>query len=398
MNSATRLIRAGLAVLCAGLLFGSYAPDLAAQPTKLADINNETTGNISFTRLNTPAAAFQPRSPFLVTTSRTAAMRNASAQRQDDGPRKSLMGHRKAPPSFLEAEMAAAYDAALPLPAAQPVSAANPPLLGFDAEVELFDETGSVPPDPHHSVGQTYIVTAVNGYVKVFLKNGTAVSGTDDDVFFGATGQRVFDPKFFYDQLSQRHVGILILKEDGPPTVSQMLIAYSGVNDATTWTTLAIDTKRTISGTEYWFDYPGWAVDEEAIYITGNWFSFPSNAFGDSFMYVLDKAALYGGSFNVANDLYPYDFIPSAGFTRCNFAAQPAHVYGTLPSGSIGTYMITFFGCNSAGNSELGIIRIDNPLGGAGASFPAAFVPFTTTGAIGSAQGNAPQPGGGTVA
>ncbi|MEM1269620.1 MAG: T9SS type A sorting domain-containing protein, partial [Bacteroidota bacterium] len=47
---------------------------------------------------------------------------------------------------------------------------------------------------------------------------------------------------------------------------------------------------------------------------------------------------------------------------------------------------------------ELGIIRIDNPLGGAGASFPAAFVPFTTTGAIGSAQGNAPQPGGGTVA
>ena len=47
-----------------------------------------------------------------------------------------------------------------------------------------------------------------------------------------------------------------------------------------TWRFLAINSKVNIGGNDTWADYPGIAVDEEAVYITANMFPFTSGSGG----------------------------------------------------------------------------------------------------------------------
>ena len=53
--------------------------------------------------------------------------------------------------------------------------------------------------------------------------------------------------------------------------VSSIFVAVSDdSNPNGTWHFDSIDAKEVIGGSDHWADYPGFAVDEEAVYITAN--------------------------------------------------------------------------------------------------------------------------------
>jgi hypothetical protein len=59
-----------------------------------------------------------------------------------------------------------------------------------------------------------------------------------------------------------------------------------------------------------WANYPGIAVDEEALYITNNMFSTSSNAFDNCHLWFINKSPLYSGG---AISFTQHDFIAEAG-------------------------------------------------------------------------------------
>ena len=90
----------------------------------------------------------------------------------------------------------------------------------------------------------------------------------------------------------------------------------------------------------HWADYPGLAVDEEVIYVTGNMFEFgATGAPNGNRLWITDKGigrgGLYEGGKGVTaihdpSTLLGVDMtVDSARFRNM----QPAHVFGTAPAG-----------------------------------------------------------------
>lgn len=292
-------------------------------------------------------------------------------------------------------------------PAAASIPSASPPIFGFDTQD--FDDNATltgfrfIPPDPHGTVGPNHVIAVNNVAIGAYTKAGANVFLQSLQTFFGSP-TFTFDPKAIYDQFTNRYLVVTLEQVEAgtnPSTgnESRILLAASPVGTPVgTWTAVSIDSKITTTSPsrDYWCDYPGFAVDEEAIYVSCNHFAFaPISASLGSRLYTIDKAALYAGTFNPATDLNLYDPGTASGVSSCTFTLQPAHVHSD-PGGTIGTWLTAFSGCSSApaGTPQfLHIIRIDNPLGGAGASFTGW---FPALGAICSTSfcsvADAPQP------
>ena len=150
--------------------------------------------------------------------------------------------------------------------------------------------------------------------------------------------------------------------------MSRILVAVSDDSDPNgTWYFTAINSKTTIGGSDGWADYPGLAVDEEAIYITANMFRFngPNTNLG-SRLWIINKAPFYtGGVASVAI----YDPVGALAPNTFNVNIAPAHVFGTgasLPGGgasTFGTWLVGYNGISDGVNEYLQIIAVDNPLG-----------------------------------
>ena len=160
-----------------------------------------------------------------------------------------------------------------------------------------------------------------------------------------------------------------------------------------------IDASVVIGGDDHWFDYPGFAVDEEAIYITGNMFQFfglddgtqnPTGGdYGGVRLFVIDKGTatgLYAGGTASSARYNPVD--SSSGFREGTH--QPAHTYGIVPSG-IGTWLVMFSGLFSGADEFYQIIRVDDPLGMP--VFTGSFLNIGDRDAIDSTLPDAPQAG-----
>ncbi len=140
-----------------------------------------------------------------------------------------------------------------------------------------------------------------------------------------------FDPKVIYDSQAGRFVVVTIERRDtargDAVNSSRILVAVSDHSDPNgAWYFLSIDSKLNISGTDYWADYPSLGVDEEAIYITNNMFTFGGGAYGGTRLWIINKTPLYtggAGTFTVRN--------PFAGGGAAT-TAQPANILGTPPA------------------------------------------------------------------
>ncbi|MCB1582073.1 MAG: tandem-95 repeat protein [Xanthomonadales bacterium] len=251
-----------------------------------------------------------------------------------------------------------------------------------------------IPADPHGAAGPNQVVNVFNTTIEFYDKDGTNGSTRSLETFFAPVSPLnfTFDPKVLYDQYEDRFVVITLERQDtaggDPDNTSRVLVAVSATSDPNgAWFMHAFNSEVTISGTDRWFDYPGFAVDEEVIYITGNMFGYGAGGYGGVRLWMIDKSGFYaGGAVSVIGPLNPY-----AG-GGSSITTQPAHTYGTTPTG-MGTYLMSYSRLASGGTEFWQTVRVDNPLGAV--SFTQQYVAVGDIEPNGSALPSAPQSGTG---
>lgn len=237
-------------------------------------------------------------------------------------------------------------------------------------------ETGFfiIPPDPHGAVGNSQVIAIGNVIIECRNRGGQLKWRDALRDFFAPLSPTTltFDPKIIYDQYEDRFVAVTLEQVTGtasvsPTNISRILVAVSKDGNPKTptaadWHYHAINSKTLVSGFETWADYPGLAIDEEAVYVNANMFTFvPFGLFGGVRLWIIDKGA--GGGFYAGGP---------AGVTVHNPYAtggiatttQPAHVFGDGGAGpTTGTYLVSYSGLSDGVDEFVQIVRVDNPLG-----------------------------------
>ncbi|NIP70997.1 MAG: hypothetical protein GTO04_18060, partial [Planctomycetales bacterium] len=227
-----------------------------------------------------------------------------------------------------------------------------------------------IPPDPIAAAGPNHVVNVVNVTVEWYTKAGVQQNSQSLASFFSALPAPLprtftFDPKVIYDQYNDRFVIVTLEQTDtaagDPANTSFIFLAVSDDSDPNgTWYQQVITSTVMISSTDHWADYPGLAVDDEAIYITNNMFTFGTFIPGGVRLWIVDKGAgsggLYDGGTSTVSIHNPY---ASGGWP---VTTQPAHMFGTAPSG-VGTFLVGYSGLNLGGNEYIQVVRVDDPLG-----------------------------------
>lgn len=235
---------------------------------------------------------------------------------------------------------------------------------------------GSLPPDPNFAVGQGHIVQVVNTAIAFFTKTGTKLfqqTITGPGGFFGSVGAGgfVFDPKAFYDPISQRYfVVALDVNFTAGSEFSKVLVAVSDdANPAGTWYKYRLESKINVNGVDTWLDYPGWAGNKDAIVCTGNQFTWGS-AFRSASVIVISKAPMLSGGAPTVTT-----------FLDNGFTIQPAR------TGDVAADRI--YAASELNNNRLKLYAITNLL-----SSPVITTTTLTVPSFSSSPGNAPSTGG----
>ena len=249
-----------------------------------------------------------------------------------------------------------------------------PPAMTTSFGSTNFDDNGTntgfyfIPADPMGASGPNHVVDVVNVSIRFHTKAGAQVFDSSLKNFFAplAPTTFTFDPKVIFDQYAGRFVVTTLEVEDdgagGNPETSRILVAVSDDADPMgTWYMLAINSKTLIGSFDHWADYPGFAIDEEAVYINCNMFAFSENggAYAGVRLWVIDKGVGGNGFYNggaVAVSIFdPY----AGGGTVAT--TQSAHVFGDGPSG-VGTFLVSYSGLSDGTDEYVQIVRIDSPL------------------------------------
>ncbi len=249
-----------------------------------------------------------------------------------------------------------------------------------DTGTNITNTGGSlfIPADPHGAAGHNHVVNAFNVSIEFYQKNGTQNYSESLKTFFSALNPAnfTFDPRVVYDHFENRWVVMTLVKTDvgngDSSNTSLVLIAVSDDDNPNNgWSMAQINTSINIGGDLHWWDYPGFGLDEEAIYVTGNMFQYADSSvasnpgtFGGNRVLIIDKG-LFGGFYAggaLSGTIYDQN-ASSGGFELTQI---PAQIYGIAPSG-IGTWLAGYSGLasNTTGESFLQMIRIDDPLGSA---------------------------------
>ncbi|MCP4203500.1 MAG: hypothetical protein GY769_16400 [bacterium] len=283
-------------------------------------------------------------------------------------------------------------------------------LAGFDTNDfdtnNVHEGSFFIPPDSHAAAGTGHLMNVTNVTVRIHEKNGTLKLDTALADFFSSLAPvtALFDPKIRYDHFAGRFVVVALEQREVPPATkeSRILLAVSDdSNPEGTWYQTSIPSRLMISGFDRWADYPGFAIDEEAVYITTNMFCFSSSVdpgctpgFAGVRLWVVSKTQGTGGGFYAGGT--PTVYGPSDPYTCADCFAtttQPAHVFGSPPTSptNVGTFLVSYSGLSEppATDNLVQIVRIDDP---ASAS-PTFTQELVNVGDLGSAIPDAPQPG-----
>ncbi len=153
---------------------------------------------------------------------------------------------------------------------------------------------------------------------------------------------------------------------------------------------MAINSKINIGGNDNWADYPGFEVDEEAVYITANMFPFLSGTFGVR-LWIIDKGVVGGFYAGSTASWAVYNPITGGSF---NMTTMPALVFGAGGVGpGIGTFLVGYSSLTNGGpgaDEFVQVIRVDNPLGSP--TFTGQFVNVGDLEDVGGASDFLPSP------
>lgn len=240
---------------------------------------------------------------------------------------------------------------------------------------------GIAPPDPNGAVGPNYVVSTVNTSITWSLRDGSApvsrrigrdYNSSITGSFFEplAPANALTDTKVMYDQYSGRFVVISLEVVDSglnnnANNSSRILVAASTSGDPNgPWYYRAINARDTmvVGGQtyDYWADYPGLAIDSQAISVTANIARFGSKYIGDrpASLWIIDKIQLYN---DFPTSINRFDPLTAAGLGGYKgFTTMPAQTFGTAPAG-VGTYLTTFIGSDAV-SDYMSVIRVSNPL------------------------------------
>jgi hypothetical protein len=246
-----------------------------------------------------------------------------------------------------------------------------------------FDDNGTetgfifIPPDPCGAAGPDRLISVVNVGIECRNKTGTLLFRDSLRDFFSSLGALTlgtftFDPKVVYDHYENRFVVVSLertfVANGDPADASRILVAVSKTSSpatatATDWWYMAIDSKVNISGNFYWADYPGFEVDEEAIYITNNMFPFSAGSYGVR-LWIIDKGVVGGFYAGSAASWNIFNPIPVGSY---ELTTMPALVFGAGGVGpNIGTFLVGYSSLTNSGPGGIEwvqVIRVDNPLG-----------------------------------
>lgn len=279
---------------------------------------------------------------------------------------------------------------------------------GFGFDDNAAENRGSlfIPADPIGAAGRDRVIAVVNVMIEARDKLGGLEWRESLMDFFSTSatpGTIVFDPKVTYDQYEDRFVVVALARADANPQAnpsggnrSRILLAVSKTGTplgptAADWNHLFIPSKVTIFvdfgiprgvlPIELWADYPGFEVDEEAVYVTVNMFAFPPfQGFQGARLWIIGKGAGSGGFYDGGRLIRPEPLDPFAA-AGLPTTTMPAKVFGAggVPGGAddIGTFLVAYSGLTNGVNEFLQVIRVDDPLGAIGGPFFAhQFVPI----------------------
>ncbi len=283
-----------------------------------------------------------------------------------------------------------------------------------DTEITFDTETGGglfTPPDPIGAAGTDRLIAVVNVMIEARDKTGSLLWRDGLEDFFSSLSPptwSLFDPKVVYDHYQNRFLVVVLEAVDAETNpnagnTSRILLAVSKdatPDSATTadWYYTDINSEESIGPPtrDYWADYPGFEVDEEAVYITANMFAHPPfSTYGGVRLWIVDKGVSAGFYFNgsapTVTKHNPYAGGGSAVTT------MPAQVYGTGGAGvGIGTYLVSHSGLYfiATGNEIVQVVRINDPLGTT--TFTQAYVDIGDIDDVAAPLPDAPQLGSAT--
>lgn len=261
-------------------------------------------------------------------------------------------------------------------PIASAIEGAN--FLGFNFDDNATENSGFVfiPPDPSGAAGTDRVISVVNTMIECRSKTGTLIFRDALRDFFTSLAPTTptFDPKVIYDQYENRFLVVTLeqVQSGSNPNagnISRILLAVSKTGSPATATTTdwyyqAIDSKVTLSGVDLWADYPGFAVDEEAVYITNNMFEFDGGSGSTPNtvrLWIIDKGTVGGFYAGTANIVPIYNPYSGAGIA---VTTQPAHIFGAGGVGTgNGTFLVSYSTLTNGVQEFVQIVRVDDPLG-----------------------------------
>lgn len=250
--------------------------------------------------------------------------------------------------------------------------------LDYDSNA---DNTGGfvfIPADPVLAAGPNHVVAVTNTSIAIYDKSGSEVSSESLQDFFSPLSPPTFtfDPKVLFDQFENRFLVLTLERQDidegDSSNTSRILLAVSDTDDPTgSWTVTEINGFETVGGQDHWVDFPGFAVDEEAVYITANLFQFfnqtSGGAFGGTRLFIVEKDVNNGFYDGRSADVTRFN--PFTGGGTFAGTHQPAHIFGTPPAGNTGTWLVLQSGLGSGSTEEAQVVQVNSPTGNTSFSF-----------------------------
>ena len=194
---------------------------------------------------------------------------------------------------------------------------------GADIGFTGIFNTGWTPPDPHLAVGADHVVLITNGAIAFYTKDGTLTFQDeieDSFGFWGSVGASsfVFDPEVIYDELSGRFFALASDKEQATGKSFALVAVSDDADPNGNWFKYRFETTPLAGPT---FDSPNIGVDNQAVYITGDF-----GGGGPIYpVFIFDKASLLAGNPPVVQNSFRLPTqTESAGIPPVSFDDPPA--------------------------------------------------------------------------
>ncbi len=239
----------------------------------------------------------------------------------------------------------------------------------FNDDPELNDGFLNIPPDPIGAAGPEHVIAVINSLIEARRKDGTLawIEGLEKFLRVADTpledGIFPFDPKILYDSHRNRFV-VVGLELDLEKQISRIILAVSKTATpagpgAAHWYVHRINAKTFVSGPgNCWVDYPGFEVDEEAVYVTANLFNFDLTENCGVRLWILRKTGFYTGAAATVKKLNPYANV-GIPITTMPTAIRAANGAGP----GVGTFLVSYSGLTDGRNEAVQVVRVNNPLG-----------------------------------